>query len=164
MDELEIKENQYREYIDTHIMNVAKCFEIYGDKLCIALGLDRDELIDNVLEHDKSKYSNPEFHLYRQFFYPEDGKEKSKNLFDVGWLFHQNSNPHHPEFWVVRDNHDTKILNMPNLYIAEMLLDWAAMGLVFGNSAFEYYKEKGKEKPFSDKTRKIVDDIINIFK
>ena len=45
-----------------------------------------------------------------------------------------NSNKHHPEYWVMRDEDGIKPIDMPDIYIAEMILDWTAMGMNFKNS------------------------------
>jgi len=157
--------DQYKEYVLEHIKNVETAFKQYGDLLAYKLELPQDLMLKVVAEHDRSKLDNSlEFEAYRQYFYPEKGQVKDKGFFDVGWLYHQNANSHHPEFWILRDDKGTTILDMPNIDIAEMLLDWAAMSIKFGGSAYEYYQKSGKDKPFSDATRMKVDDLIKIFK
>lgn len=157
-------EEQYKNYIAEHVGNVKLANEQYGKALCIILGVNPKDVNDLVAKHDQSKFLDGEFDSYRQFFYPEDGEEKNKQLFDLGWLFHQNRNPHHPEFWILRDGHNIRIMDMPKKYIVEMLLDWAAMGYKFKDTAYNYYQKEGSKKPFSDNTRKLVESVIDILK
>lgn len=154
----------YLDYINEHIGNVKLSFSNYGNNLANILEIDYDELNQNIEKHDLSKFENPEFSSYKQYFFPEDDEVKDKDIFEIGWLYHQNLNQHHPEFWVSRDDNNTKILDMPRVYIAEMLLDWAAMGIKFNNTAYSYYKEEGHKKPFSKNTIKAIESVIDIFK
>ena len=50
---------------------------------------------------------------------------------------------------------------MDDKYIAEMLLDWIAMGYKFNNTAYNYYESKGKNKLFADKTRTKVEYLLS---
>jgi hypothetical protein len=158
------EEIKYKDYIKEHIQNVKDCFEMYENQLCRVLKVDNYELKENILVHDNSKFSIPEFEAYRQYFYPKKGEEKDKDVFNFGWLLHENKNPHHPEFWVLRDGKKNITLDMPDIYIAEMLLDWAAMGIKFNDTAYSYYQKSGADKPFSDNTIKKVESVIEIFK
>lgn len=164
--------DKYTDYINEHISNVMKAFNMYGKELCNRLNLDEESIRFQCSLHDRSKYDTNEFIGYRIRFYPTEEeknnrKEEAKNLFDLGWLHHIHNNPHHPEYWVIAENDkEMKILDMPNCYIAEMLLDWAAMGIKFGDTAYSYYKglSPEKQKPFSPKTKEIVESVIDIFK
>lgn len=167
-NDLEMKEDQYINYINEHISNI-KCAMInYGDKLCELLNLDSNKLMELIYIHDKSKYDIEEFIAYRMKFYPSTSDTKSKEdvdeLFNLAWLHHQNNNPHHPEYWVLIDDGKVKALDMPNIYIAEMLLDWEAMSMKFHDNTYKYYYEKGKNKILSDKTRATIESVIDIFK
>lgn len=161
-EELKKKQDDYARYINDHINNIKIATQKYGEKLCKALDINMDELLKNINTHDVSKWSDDEFEGYRQFFYPVPGSIKSKEEFNKAWLHHQNTNKHHPEYWIMRDDKDIKLLDMPNIYIAEMLLDWAAMGIRYGGSAYEYYNKEGHKKLFSDNTRKKVEEVINV--
>lgn len=166
--ELVRKEDEYIDYINEHISNI-KCAMIkYGDKLCELLNLDSSKLMELIYDHDKSKYEMEEFIAYRMKFHPASSDNKSKEevekLFNLAWLHHQNNNPHHPEYWVLIDGDKVEPLDMPNIYIAEMLLDWEAMGMKFHTNTYKYYYERGKNKLFSDKTRATIESVIEIFK
>lgn len=161
--ELELKVKEYEDYINEHISNVKVAYMQYGDKLCKALNISPIVLLRNVNAHDKSKWSEEEFDAYRQYFHPCSDETPNKEWFNMGWVHHQNNNPHHPEYWIDRSD-DGKILTMPPVYIAEMLLDWQAMKIKFGGNNYDYYMQNRDKKPFSEETKKILDEVIKIFK
>lgn len=158
-------DEQYREYIHEHISNVQLAYEKYGEAICKALNINAISLEENIREHDKTKFYDEEFKGYRQWFYPEKDEAKDRQVFDKAWFLHLRRSPHHPEFWTyVDDNKVPVILDMPTIYIAEMLLDWAAMGIKFGDTAYEYYQKVRNKKPFNDNTKEKIDSVIEIFK
>jgi len=80
--------------------------------------------------HDWTKFLPIEFKEYKQWF---TGSKKNEEKFAIAWLHHQNSNPHHWEYWVLRSNHskniksyDNNALPMPEWAIREMVADWFA--------------------------------------
>ena len=78
--------------------------------------------------------------------------------------FHRFHNKHHPEYWTYVDEYyKPVVLDMPPIYIAEMLLDHQAMGYKFGDNAYNYYQKTKDKKPYSDKTKKIIESVIDIF-
>lgn len=158
--EKELKEKEYLNYIEEHISNVKIAYMHYSEQLCRALNISNKDLFINVSKHDQSKYSEEEFDAYRQYFHTCSNEKKDKELFDKAWVHHYINNPHHPEYWV--DMHGY-VRDMKPIYIAEMLLDWEAMSMKFGGSTYDYYMKEKDNKPFSDNTKKILDEIITIF-
>ena len=98
-----------------------------------------------ALFHDLSKFSFSEFKPYAKWFYGRYGKgyndfsnnfiqEKHEHLFknfEEAVEHHYAHNKHHWNYWIGRD--------MPYDYIKEMVYDWSAMGMQFGNTSQEYY-------------------------
>ena len=161
MSELEMKEQEYMDYIEEHLANVKTAFQKYGDRLCQELNISKFELERNIYNHDMSKFSSDEFDAYRNYFYPCSDETKDKESFNKAWKHHYTNNPHHPEYWKDEENN---IKDMPNIYIAEMLCDWEAMSMKFNGSTYEYYKKERDVKPFSQNTKNILDHVIEIFK
>lgn len=162
----------YRTYIDTHINNVKKAFEVYGEALCQALNISIERLKDMVEVHDQSKYSPEEFEGYRKKFYKSDDDievdEVIQDQFDNAWHHHLSFNSHHPEFWVYKRTDEDKvdIHVMDNYSIAEMLLDWAAMGITAKESrpGYDYWiSGEGTKKPFEARTVEIIGNCIEVF-
>lgn len=157
-------------YIDKHRELVQEMFNQYGDKLCKALSIDKKRLYKQVQIHDDSKYGASELEGYRLHFYRSDddtlSEDEAKAKFDEAWMHHVQNNPHHPEFWIYKTD-DGKIAAypMPRTFIAEMLLDWAAVGTMFNEDpiVYHYWTEgTGKKKPFNPETFELVDSVINL--
>ena len=164
----------YKKYIDNHISNVQKCFDFYGKAICEKLKIDHDRLMSIIEDHDKSKYSEEEFEGYRSYFYPTDDEEAEKKStfggflkkkFDAAWLHHLRTNNHHPEFWINFNGETGYECNTMDRYaIAEMLLDWAAMGITNEDTAYDYFYKSVATKPFTHETVLIIESVIEVFK
>lgn len=162
-NDLELKREKYLEYIKEHKQNVIECFNKYADILHEFLDCDIDILKNNVDKHDDSKFSFEERENYRQFFFPMNSETKDKNKMNYGWLNHIHSNKHHWNYWVIVDSDGITALDIPVEYIAEMLLDWAAMGIKFNNSAKDFYKNNVDKMVLSPNTLVLIDRIIDQF-
>jgi len=81
-----------------------------------------------LMIHDWTKYTPAEApHYGRQFF----GDKSDPAGFARAWLHHQNTNPHHWEYWIPRTGHDrggvaahNGALRMPMWAVREMIADW----------------------------------------
>lgn len=107
-------------------------------------------LIWRGILHDLSKFRPDEFIPYARYFYgnyPEwkktpSGikeqyfgltKEKVELNFDYAWLLHQKRNPHHWQYWILKeDSGNVKVFEIPYLYKLEMLCDWIGAGKALG--------------------------------
>jgi len=80
-----------------------------------------------LLVHDLSKFTPLEFYDYAEQFY---GDRQNIMGFLQAWLHHQNTNPHHWQWWVLRQEEaypgNTEALPMPLSYVREMVADWFA--------------------------------------
>lgn len=173
------KQKEYLDYIENHILNVQKAFNIYFipllEKEFISNKLSDEELkaaINKaavlVLEHDASKYSDDEFDGYREKYYPT-AKEKADPEFEksseekaeIAWESHYKHNPHHPKYWV---NEDGTIKDMTLEYIIEMICDWRSFSIKNNdpNEVITWYKEKAdnEKASMSDRTREIVEELL----
>lgn len=80
-----------------------------------------------LLIHDLSKFGPWELkHYGRQFF----GDKGDPMGFTIAWTHHQNTNPHHWEWWIPRTAHnrggfrENEPLPMTRNYAREMVADW----------------------------------------
>lgn len=89
-----------------------------------------------LLFHDLSKFTPAELpHYGRRFF----GDRSDPEGFARAWLHHQNHNPHHWEYWILRTSHilsgghpgENVPLEMPERYVREMVADWLAAGRAY---------------------------------
>lgn len=146
-NELDAKETEYTEYVNKHIKTVQAIWQYIQPFLTGKYWLEETFLgaVDLAIkEHDKSKFSNDEFHAYRQWFYPTELELVDQYFrhseFMKAWNHHQNLNRHHWEYWVfICDCDKTTALEMPLGYILEMLCDWTAMSLKNGNKPSDWF-------------------------
>jgi hypothetical protein len=80
-----------------------------------------------LLIHDWSKLLPIEYRVYARRF---TGKNYSPYEWDIAWLHHIHHNPHHHEYWILRGNS----IEMPVIYIREMVVDWLAAGRSYQGS------------------------------
>ena len=148
--ELISKTKEYKEYIDNHIKNVQKAWSII-DKATSKYklnswgqqnGCNAHMFINKFIRnHDKSKYSIEEFEGYRKKFYPVVGEDFDEEEFQKAWEHHQKHNLHHWQSMKAIDYDHVFILE----YTIEMICDWFAMAMQFGESHRDYYN-KNKDK------------------
>lgn len=104
--------------------------------------------------HDMSKFRPDEFMPYARYFYGDypsekdlimlittmgmkHSKESVQRDFDRAWLRHQHRNPHHWQYWVLReDDGGTKVIEMDDVYYREMLADWRGAGRALGKESW----------------------------
>lgn len=142
------KDDEYRNYIEEHIENVKKAWDIVKtiDNKWIQNNLE--EIEHNIIHHDESKYTDEEFTGYRKKYYPINGENKAQAdaEFEPAWLHHYNNNKHHWQYWLCSDgdldatkHNDEKIDNDVMVAYIEMVCDWAAMSMKFNNKIDEWY-------------------------
>ena len=74
-----------------------------------------------LIKHDWTKFLPCEFSAYARKFY---GADDDRAGFDRAWLHHQNSNDHHPEYWIMRTDTGVKFIPVPDQPLREMVADW----------------------------------------
>lgn len=135
---------KYFKYIIEHKKNVFK--------ICLKKGM-----LIHAITHDLSKFRPREFKAYAEYFYGQNNILHELIIekdFELAWLHHQHTNKHHWDYWV---NSRGEALPMPHKYIDQMIVDWEAMGLKFGNTAKEFYEFKGKEMILHRATRSLLE-------
>lgn len=164
----------YSIYVEEHIERVQQAYKILRPIFLKdilnnvpASGSTMNILDDNIKNHDRSKYSIEEFDAYAKRFYPIEGTNPRGNeySFNVAWLHHIHNNAHHPNHWVLYDDKEIKILDMPDIYIIEMLCDWIAMSWYHNTDLKDYWKSDScRNLPMSDQTRsKTYDTMMYIY-
>lgn len=138
-----------------HTLLVVECARILGEKL-----VEEDEenfyfhkqLLQRCLKHDNTKFNHYEF------FYIHFGGENEKK---EGLKIHRQTNKHHGLYWPTH-NH------MDKISIGEMVCDWKARSVQFGNDLNKFfvgYKRNHNIKDsglFSQTASKYVDILQNI--
>ena len=162
--EEDTRNKQYENYLTTHISNVKRAWEDYlKPNLLDADLINRcQELIDS---HDLSKYDKEEWEGYLDYFYPGSGKsqkEIDKN-FKYSWLHHQHSNPHHWQYWILKEDdvENPEVLDMPLEHIICMLADWHSFRYVDSSkSTLDWYNENKQNMWLSENTESQIDEYI----
>jgi hypothetical protein len=114
-----------------------------------------------ALFHDSSKFTLEELIPYADYF---NGTKKDKQAFDQAWLFHTRRNKHHWQFWILcYDSEVEKIncLEMPEVYVREMVADWKAAGKAYGNpNTPEWYAQNRSNILLHPKTKQLVETLL----
>ena len=160
---------KYNEYIETHRQNVGKAFDWLSENLPDIFYSDdfkSDCEFQCKYEHDKSKYEPEEYGPYDEYFYGGNRSYRVVQNFNKAWLHHIHNNPHHWQHWILINDEPGKgeiILDMPHIYIIEMICDWMSFSIAKGNlfEIFEWYSNHIDYMKLSDYTYKKVKDILN---
>ena len=140
----------FRERTDRHVALVKK----YAGELIKMYPQYADKLIENVKDHDASKYEEPERtpYIHITWMYKTkdtDNPYKIPEAIDdqVATYHHVTNNPHHPEYYTDTDinainrkdrdaipDHIIDATKMPAHAILEMVADWCAMSEEKGNT------------------------------
>ena len=183
-----VEENdKYEEYLTAHIGNVKKGYEWLKDNLpelvsednCIEEFAYYGSLDEIITKHDSSKYNKLpeaneyydlkcEYFPYADYFYGEQTDEV-KSRFDLAWLAHIHANPHHWQHWLLQNDDPSiglKVLDMPYVFIIEMVCDWWAFSWKANNlyEIFKWYDENKSGIIFSAKTRTTLESILDKMK
>lgn len=161
---------QYYSYLQYVIRH-----KYYVMKACFEYGLPLRGIL-----HDMSKFSLKEFIPYANYFYNKDGSKKELKRdstgyykpydtgdlkFDTAWLVHQNRNPHHWQYWLLKkDDGGDAVLEMPVKYINEMLCDWIGAGAAQGykTNTYKWYEANKNKMIFGKKTREIIEFYVEL--
>lgn len=166
---------KYNEYIKEHRDNVHKAFCWLKDNIPEIFNMgnlnDTNKFISDCefqcgYNHDKSKFEINEYEAYDAYFYGGNRSYEVVEQFNRAWLLHIHRNPHHWQYWIlINDNPDEGelILDMPDIYIIEMICDWWSFSWKQGklDEIFDWYLKRSKYMKLSTYTRKKVDDILS---
>ena len=180
-------DNPYNQYLEQHIGNVQRGYQWLKENLPEIISEDNyiDEVryygeLDEIIEnHDASKYNKVpdaenyydlgcEWDAYHDYFYGEKTTEV-KQAFDYAWLAHIHANPHHWQHWLLQNDDPKiglKILDMPYVFVVEMLMDWWSFSWKSENlyEIFDWYEKNKAGIKLSDKTMTTVESILDKIK
>ena len=117
-----------------------------------------------ALTHDWSKFLPSEWFPYVASFYgPQPRTQEVKTAFDRAWLHHIHFNPHHWQHWILReDDGDTKVLQIPETYVREMVADWYGAGKAISgkNDVLAWYAKNREKIVLHDSTRHLTEYLL----
>lgn len=146
----------------------------YGEKIAAAFP-EYASLPEEMKDHDASKFEEPEYIPYVFMTWQrKNPKFKLPTSVDITntTLHHVVSNTHHPEFWspnpsINSRNRDAApaeavdARRMPEISIAEMCADWAAMSKEMGNSPLDWAeKQIGKRWTFTPEQEALIYTLL----
>ena len=129
-EDIKEKEQEYREYIATHIANVHNAY----NRIVMQFVEDKykSTLETNLDNHDKDKSQSFIFDAYRRNHYPinDEEKEAAEEDYDIAWHYHKTHNPHHWEYWLNSAEEFAQDIDEDAMKLAyfEMLCDWLSFG------------------------------------
>lgn len=116
-----------------HIELVRATALLLGEKLIqqgdMRFGLD---LIANSLAHDQSKFHGIEWEYLVGGTFDNEATRLAAS-------HHVRTNLHHPEYW-------GGIEQMPRIHVAEMVCDWYARSMEFGENVRDFVRERAMER------------------
>jgi hypothetical protein len=97
-------------------------------------GLRTKAPIWNLIVHDWSKFLL--WRAYNNAFFGDKSMDKE---FAEAWLYHQNHEKHHWEYWIPRTSHNkvdptmeiVEPIEMPERFVREMVADWMGAGRAY---------------------------------
>ena len=151
---------QYDEYLREHISAVKACWDLL---VADSMYLKDFELTD----HDLTKYTEDEYSAYDDYFYPTTADKGSLEIiekrFKEAWLHHQNTNPHHWQFWVlINDEDGIEALKMPIMSVYEMVADWGSFAYrkKDGSELIRWYESHKDKMILHETTRMHVEELV----
>ena len=115
------------------------------------------------LVHDLSKLTPAEWGPYARTFYSPRG-EKQYNpdpFFDAAWLHHKNHNRHHHNHWVMVLKTDDEPIEMPEIFVREMVADWVGTGQAKGfPDTLAWYASNKDNMILHPNTRALVEKLL----
>ena len=161
---------QYNEYLEKHKNGVKKAFEWIRNNLPeVLINNESNYEWQICYNHDTSKTEMDEYFAYDNYFYGGNRSYQVVQDFNKAWLTHIHRNPHHWQHWVLINNNPKEgeiIIDIPHLYIIEMICDWWSFSWNSGklDEIFSWYDEHKDYMKLSDSTRKTVESILEQIK
>lgn len=155
---------QYKEYLEGHIGNVAKALEVLYTLDIPYVVENIDKLREIVKQHDASKYEEPEWSAYLHHFYPINDEEgMMEEEFDAAVQHHIKNNKHHWNYWCDDNNELISDIDEEEykLHTIERICDWLAMAAQHDEGPTDYYDINKDYIVQPDYARELCDDIFN---
>jgi len=152
--------------LERHKKDVKKGFEWMKKHIPTAMNVVPSYMDRLIANHDQSKTGICEYDPYDDYFYGGCRTPAVVEAFEAAWLNHIHVNPHHWQHWVlVNDDpkEGAKALEMPSVYVVEMVCDWWSFSWSQRNlkSIFEWYDQHKDYIKLHKNTRKLVESILN---
>ena len=159
--------------VHRHQEYIRKAFDKYGNVFCKLANANYDAVEARIMSHDSSKIDDPVeatgfiawLYRYEQPDLPINSPRR-KYLYQKALLNHFHTNSNHSEHWMEFKNFKTGYspVEMDPESVVEMVLDWIALGYETDYDPADLYWASHKEKKvIHEKTKKLVDDLIDFY-
>ncbi|MCH5188127.1 MAG: catalase [Oscillospiraceae bacterium] len=158
-------------------MNIIGHFKtITSHKLMVMRYCFRVGLYWRGLMHDLSKYTPTEFipgAKYYQGNRSPNNAEREDKGYSTAWLHHKGRNRHHLEYWTdyaLGDDKRIVPVEMPKIYVAEMLCDRIAASRIYKKEAYtdaspyEYFMRSKEQNVIHPKTKELLLKLLIMLK
>jgi len=123
-----------------------------------------------LIIHDWSKFLPSEWFAYVDYFYREEETISDDQFvderFNMAWLYHQNRNKHHWQYWVMqKEDGGLAVLPMPEKYVREMVADWASAGRAINGhwDVAQWYRKNRDRIKIHSETRMEVEQLLQVY-
>lgn len=148
-----IVENLFQHKVEVYKAGMSP-FEKYN-----STSIDINQFNYNLLVHDFSKMHEDEL---ESFTFLNSNKRQKKDGFNKAWLHHKNHNKHHPEyFYSVNRLGKVQYIEMPEIYIVEMVADWIGAGKSYETPFEDWLKPNLNQFRFNKKSALNLQKILN---
>lgn len=154
---------KYDEYLADHHANVKKAFYWIRKSLPeLLIEIPNVDYELMILLHDDTKTIPSQYDAYDKYLF-DPHSDSTERDYRYAKLEHYNTNTHHWQYWILRDESGNIILDMPYECIIEMICDWWSYSWQCGDlfQIFDWYEEHKKKIKLSKRTRDTVEDILN---
>lgn len=154
---------KYDEYLADHHANVKKAFYWIRKSLPeLLIEIPNVDYELMILLHDDTKTIPSQYDAYDKYLFGQHSDSTERD-YRYAKLEHYNTNTHHWQYWILRDESGNIILDMPYECIIEMICDWWSFSWQCGDlfQIFDWYEEHKKKIKLSKRTRDTVEDILN---
>lgn len=140
-------------------------------KILVAKGCFKIGLYKQGILHDLSKYSPSEFVVgvrYYQGTRSPNSAEREEKGYSTAWMHHKGRNKHHYEYWIDFSQVEKRMVPvpMPNIYIAEMVMDRIAASKVYegenyhDGSPLQYFRRFKKHDDMHRETEEKLERLL----
>lgn len=155
---------EYDKYISEHRENVKKGYDWLVTNLPHLVVDDYNTQVA-IRSHDDSKSNADEYVAYDAYFYGGNKSFKVVSDFKRAWLTHIHRNPHHWQYWILRNddpNEGVIIFEIPYYIAIEMICDWWSFSWKTGNllEIVDWYEERKEYIQLHENTRRLVENIL----
>lgn len=117
------KRGDYVNYIAKHLYYVSKIGLVFYRLFELPA-----TFLEQLRHHDDIKFTPEAWISYYDHFYGSKKGKKDNAALNMNWVEHVHHNKHHWNYWAILDDDGMTVVEMPRLYVFEMIADWMSVG------------------------------------